>query len=319
MPAAESIRMTLILGLMNRRYAVLVSDRRLTIDGRMAEDESNKAATFDCADGRLAIAFTGLAKAGAFVTNRWLLDAFAEAAEPDYLALPTIHRVAKLATDRFKTLPVGRASAKSLSVLCAGYLYDAANPSGLLALLSNFERLDGGPLASPNSEFIVDSRRAQRDIGSVPSAALVVGVSKAVSDEHMGALVELVRDESRPADALVGKAVAVLRAAADSPKAMNSIGKQCTSIVLSSNPDEPVLVEYHSARRSYVVRGVSHVSARGPGLGIFEIADPERGITVNNMPIILRGPDLGRNQPCWCGAKRPDGLPKKYKHCHGRR
>jgi len=25
---------------------------------------------------------------------------------------------------------------------------------------------------------------------------------------------------------------------------------------------------------------------------------------------------LGRNDPCWCGATKPDGTPKKYKHCH---
>ena len=27
---------------------------------------------------------------------------------------------------------------------------------------------------------------------------------------------------------------------------------------------------------------------------------------------------VGRNDPCPCGAKREDGHPKKYKHCHGR-
>ena len=26
---------------------------------------------------------------------------------------------------------------------------------------------------------------------------------------------------------------------------------------------------------------------------------------------------IGRNDPCWCGAKHPDGRPKKFKHCHG--
>ena len=28
--------------------------------------------------------------------------------------------------------------------------------------------------------------------------------------------------------------------------------------------------------------------------------------------------DIGRNDPCWCGAKKPDGTPVKYKHCHGK-
>ncbi len=29
------------------------------------------------------------------------------------------------------------------------------------------------------------------------------------------------------------------------------------------------------------------------------------------------GKKIGRNDPCWCGAKRKDGRPVKYKHCHG--
>ncbi len=27
---------------------------------------------------------------------------------------------------------------------------------------------------------------------------------------------------------------------------------------------------------------------------------------------------IGRNDPCPCGAKHPDGRPIKYKNCHGR-
>jgi len=27
---------------------------------------------------------------------------------------------------------------------------------------------------------------------------------------------------------------------------------------------------------------------------------------------------VGRNDPCPCGAKHPDGRPIKYKHCHGK-
>jgi len=28
--------------------------------------------------------------------------------------------------------------------------------------------------------------------------------------------------------------------------------------------------------------------------------------------------DIGRNDPCWCGVKKSDGTPVKYKHCHGK-
>jgi len=45
------------------------------------------------------------------------------------------------------------------------------------------------------------------------------------------------------------------------------------------------------------------------------------------MPTITSAPtppppdahkDINRNDPCWCGAKKPDGTPVKYKHCHGK-
>ncbi|KKR71794.1 MAG: hypothetical protein UU16_C0053G0001, partial [Candidatus Woesebacteria bacterium GW2011_GWA2_40_7] len=26
--------------------------------------------------------------------------------------------------------------------------------------------------------------------------------------------------------------------------------------------------------------------------------------------------NLGRNDPCWCGKKKADGTPVKYKNCH---
>jgi len=34
--------------------------------------------------------------------------------------------------------------------------------------------------------------------------------------------------------------------------------------------------------------------------------------------IAMAGKKVGRNDPCPCGAKHPDGRPIKYKHCHGK-
>ncbi len=33
---------------------------------------------------------------------------------------------------------------------------------------------------------------------------------------------------------------------------------------------------------------------------------------------VAKKPEVGRNEPCPCGAKKPDGTPIKYKHCHGK-
>ncbi|MBU4480382.1 preprotein translocase subunit SecA [Patescibacteria group bacterium] len=35
-------------------------------------------------------------------------------------------------------------------------------------------------------------------------------------------------------------------------------------------------------------------------------------------PIVNQGEKVGRNDPCPCGATKEDGLPVKYKHCHGK-
>lgn len=42
---------------------------------------------------------------------------------------------------------------------------------------------------------------------------------------------------------------------------------------------------------------------------------PTNGAPAGNTP--QHAKHIGRNDPCWCGAKKPDGTPIKYKHCHG--
>jgi len=42
------------------------------------------------------------------------------------------------------------------------------------------------------------------------------------------------------------------------------------------------------------------------------------GDVVSRESSVVSQNKLGRNDPCWCGAKHPDGRPIKFKHCHGR-
>ncbi len=37
-----------------------------------------------------------------------------------------------------------------------------------------------------------------------------------------------------------------------------------------------------------------------------------------NPKFQIKNSKIGRNDPCPCGAKHPDGRPMKYKHCHGK-
>ena len=55
--------------------------------------------------------------------------------------------------------------------------------------------------------------------------------------------------------------------------------------------------------------------AAGDIVGISETS------TVSKKPTASSSVDkkkLGRNDPCYCGAKKSDGTPIKYKHCHGK-
>ena len=40
--------------------------------------------------------------------------------------------------------------------------------------------------------------------------------------------------------------------------------------------------------------------------------------SVKGQMSVVSGQKVGRNDPCPCGAKKEDGRPIKYKHCHGR-
>jgi hypothetical protein len=70
--------MTLILTLGNCDQIIQLADRRLTVNGRLQDDELNKAGIFICANARLAFGFTGLARTHGFETQRWLLSALSE-------------------------------------------------------------------------------------------------------------------------------------------------------------------------------------------------------------------------------------------------
>lgn len=95
--------MTLALALLNSDQVVVLADRRVTpTRGGKPEDESNKMAVFNCRDGRLAVAFAGLAQVGRNRTALWLLDLLDKASAPDCLMGPTVERLTSLAESRWR-------------------------------------------------------------------------------------------------------------------------------------------------------------------------------------------------------------------------
>jgi hypothetical protein len=302
----------------NLQQVVLVSDRRLTRDVPFEDDdESNKAFVFVCRDARLAVAYTGLSDVGNFLTRRWLPEALTESAAPDFQMGPIIERFTERATRDFANIKVKEPSDKHLSVVFAGYSYDETPPRCYCWLVSNFEGFGDQqrPPGLSSDQFMFFYCRDKRPTEKNVDILLPAGVAGAVTRQDYESLHTLLH-ENKPAQALVGKGIEVIRTAAQSLRGKpigELIGEQCNSIVLPSNPEEEVVCGYHSAKLATRHYHPSFINARGDGSGVYSITDVSfEARSTDDQPLVLSVPKVGRNHPCPCGS----GL--KYKKCHGR-
>ena len=190
-------------------------------------------------------------------------------------------------------------------VVFAGYQYDSSGaPRTFWCTVSNFaeDRFSSVPT------FSIGEEPPPR---GVTNYLLAAGAYRSVNAQAMielGTLVDGLKSQS----AIVGKAVEVLRAAAASPAAANSISSDCVSAVLPSRPELTAQSEFHSAKASNRLLGISSVDVR-PGHGLM-VLDPSItfGADLTGRPAVVSLPKVGRNKPCPCGS----GL--KFKRCHGR-
>lgn len=114
---------------MNDRYAVQLSDRGLTSNGKLVDYEANKAIAVYALDARFSIAFTGLARASAFATRDWLMEAVKDTARIYSTATHLVGQLAAIAAKTFiETLAVqavGEPSRRPDIVFAGfGYLVD---------------------------------------------------------------------------------------------------------------------------------------------------------------------------------------------------
>ena len=307
--------MTLILALGNSDQVVMASDRRVSCAGQLVDDESNKAAMVITSDARFLVAFTGIAAdylitspgpppPGRFRTSWWILEALSKAAPPDYLVLPTIERFAAEAESTIGRLRLPRA-AKGLYVGFTGYRYVDGLAEIFHRSVSNI--VPGSE--HPSFGFHVTETGGGPPVGK--AFALAYGRPGALAAKDIERLRELIEGH-RPAKALVGKAVEVMRAAADHRHAENTVGKQLSTVVLPADPQLSAECLYHSDVNTNVVHGINTLDATGGPLHGMMTAEPSiRHGDRENGPISgVR--KVERNVPCPCKS----GL--KYKRCHGR-
>jgi hypothetical protein len=174
------------------------------------------------------------------------------------------------------------------------------------AILTNFQDLQKGQdWAEPWDEFTLTKQQERRPLNFEPTLVRRIGNWRAMTDEDEVALRDLLQ-QRKPARAITGKAVELVRQVADRPAASGTIGKQLSVIRIPRDCQQPPLSEYHSDASSYVAYGSDQVllpsnwaikdfqvrAVGGPGA----------------LPVSVR--KVGRNHPCPCGSG------KKYKYCH---
>ncbi len=102
--------------------------------------------------------------------------------------------------------------------------------------------------------------------------------------------------------------------ALDETQVLEDLGQLMPSVPEVS-PDTKVKVEGSSNDEGYnkevevqeTVEAGTKVTIERNGVISQQVMD-ERGS--------IKHPKVGRNDPCWCGKKKADGIPVKYKHCH---
>jgi len=305
--------MTLVLTAGNSDQFVQISDRRITVNGALQDDESNKAVVLNCANARLAFGFTGLARAVDFETRKWLLSTINECGPPDYSAQAVLERVKEKATQAFQTIPVLRTLPKAnkrLTVMFSGYLYHHDPPLGGLAILTNFQNVDSGEISTEAwDQFECYYREERRPHSGELALLYAIGTIPPIDPKITSELTSLVKTR-RPAKAIIGKLVEIFHELAELPESRGVIGKQLTSISLPRDRKLPAESGYHSSiikSETYLPDQIYIVSNK-LHLNVTDISfEPLSKDTTPPMS----GPKLRPTQPCWCRSG------KKYKYCHG--
>lgn len=310
--------MTIIVALGNNDQVIQISDRRLSSNGRLIEDESNKCGALYCSNARMAFGYTGLAKWADFNTFNWLLKALHDSAvedpsrsissEPDYTILGILQRLKYYATQEFINNPSLKVVPREhlrLAVMFSGYIKTNAEFKIGNAILSNFHNFERNT-SYPTAQYEFDLYLlAANDNAKWPVLVQRVGNWEAMSDSDIDDFRAFLI-QKKSAKAIVSKAVNIVRLMSESTVSQETIGKQLTSMIVPRDPNVPVDFDYHS---EYPKRDVF-------GPAIVQVL-PGCHMAVNNIRFQFNSPAsvsaVGRNKLCPCGSG------KRYKHCHGQK
>jgi hypothetical protein len=301
---AYVVNMTLILTAMNQRCVIQISDRRLTANGILVDDEANKAISLTTPDARLTLGFTGLARAGTFDTRDWIMEAVNTAAIIDASAWGIITRFANIATQTFKDTSAIRRltdTTRRLEIVFAGYSHAVEPPLMVYACVTNAHG------DSSIGEFRIDWSEEQKNATGVPAWLSTAGNDAALQDEDVSLVVAALKKKISPKNlqaVLHSRMVKI----ADRPASRGLIGKQFDTIILERSGG-PVTTMYDSSIVKDEVHMASAIFVHGPSqVSMYKDLLVRAGNPTQAMVV----PRVHRNAPCPCGSR------VRYRECHGR-
>ena len=302
---------TLIMVLVNNDQAIILADRRISAARHPVSEEYNKLSTFVCANARVGVGFTGVARTPTgFNTAQWLLTALMEAARPSPFLQPTVERLREIATRDIGALP----GENPLTITLAGYIHSDAPPLGCLYCISNFESLGAtryGPVRPAFESYVITENRPSPGPFYLMQVYGSTDVLRNRVSQEDGAAVRRLLEQRRPARAIRDKALEALNRVGAPRGDLGTIGRQRGSMVVPSDPSKRIMTDYLSDDNRWEVEFPSQVimvgaATDGAVMGLsMRAEDPDQA-----PPLVVR--KVPRNHPCPCGS----GI--KYKRCHGR-
>lgn len=307
--------MTLILSLANRDNIIQMSDRRLTANGVVVDEDSGKSGTLFCTNGRFAFGFTGIARADNLEIRRWILDTLLESGPPDYAAGNVFKRFKKNATDCFKKNQILRQLSpkdRRLTIMFTGYLYTHSPPMIGCAIISNcINQAENVKATNSWDEFVVSYTSEKKDRKENISFIQRVGAWPAMNESDVSSLKSLLEGK-KSYKALIEKATSLMLQMSDRPGSRGTIGKQITWIRIPSGISESVESGYYSNIPTHTVFMPSSVTIiSDKKKGYYEEPSVTAIDPISTPPMAV--PKVHKNAPCPCGSG------KKYKNCHGKK
>lgn len=240
--------MTLLFTALSDEYVVQVSDRRLTRNGNLYDDEANKGIYVGCADATFSIAYTGLGEIGGQRTDEWVVDYLASTNAgnlPFRELFKLFHEEVASRFSRFRRL----GDKRRISFVFAGF----GDRGPFLVLLSNTETFNG-----PHLKHIDDSFQANflwRNDKPIRWLSLMVnGTENALSNVTRAwmrkACKRYLREDPKKTATMF---VQFIRIAARHPKFGHYVGKNCMSVIVT--PSEGSYAQYHPALLSPISYG----------------------------------------------------------------